>query len=193
MTLRQETPDESPRMDDAKALLVHRLEEACRTGLSDGPPETTGELLRLEDALVAAARATEDMLELRRQEKVRKRARRKTTDVEVESEDDRAERLHGDEEVPLTQGQERIREFKDATGAEWRAWAVIPGLASPSAQRHLGELRHGWLAFEALDGSARRRLVHYPSNWMTLSESELTALLAEAAEAPVRKKLPPIE
>lgn len=193
MTLQQEVPDESPRMDDAKALLVHRLEEACRTGLGDGPPETTGELLRLEDALVAAARATEEMLELRRQAKARKRARRNSADVQSAAEEPRADRLHGDEEVPLSQGQERIREFRDSTGSEWRAWAVIPGLASPNAQRHLGELRDGWLAFEALDGSARRRLVHYPSNWMMLSEPELTSLLGEAAEAPVRKKQTPLE
>ena len=84
---------------------------------------------------------------------------------------------------------ERIREFDDRNGCRWRAWAVIPGQASTSSTRNLGELRDGWLAFESMsDSTGKRRLVKFPSDWMTLSDHELEGLLDAASEAPVRKR-----
>ena len=70
---------------------------------------------------------------------------------------------------------ERIRDFVDANGCEWRAWAVIPGQASTSSTRNLGDLRNGWLAFESLSGSGKRRLIDFPDDWMMLDDDAARA------------------
>jgi hypothetical protein len=41
---------QSETLDEAREELARRLEEACQTGTAGGPPETTGELIRLEGA-----------------------------------------------------------------------------------------------------------------------------------------------
>ena len=159
-------------LNEAQEELARRLEEACQTGTSGGLPETTGELIRLEGALQAAAKATEEVLTARR------RAVETTAD----------HRLGTDEEVPIEHGHERIREFRDSEGQDWRVWAVTPGMASPTSQKYLGALRNGWLAFEALNGKARRRLVTYPTDWLTLTDQQLEVLLHQAAVATIRKR-----
>jgi hypothetical protein len=166
-------------LDRARAELARQLGDACDQATDGELPETTGELLRLEDSLLAAARATEHMIAVRR-------------------------KTRGDREVGQTpedrvaaDSLEGIREFRDRNGVEWRAWSVIPGRASAKVQRHLGEMRSGWLAFETLDGKSRRRLVPFPSHWMSATDEELQRLLEKAADAPVRRrssdeeKLPP--
>lgn len=166
-------PNSAEDLSEAREELARRLEEACQTGTPGNVPETTGELLRLEGALQAATKATEDMLA----------ARRRAHEVAA---DRRATAT--DEEVSIEHGHERIREFRDADGEDWRVWAVTPGMASPSSQRYLGELRDGWLAFESLSGKARRRLVGYPPNWVAMTDRQLEELLHTAAVAPIRKR-----
>jgi hypothetical protein len=170
--------DHSERVSTAEELerareeLARQLEVACATPINPTVGETTGQLRRLDDALLAAARTAEGMIALK--QKVR------------------AER----EVVPLSSGTgvlddthvERIREFHDRNGCHWRAWAVVPGQASTTSTRNLGDLRNGWLAFESMTDGAKRRLAKFPADWMTLSDSELEALLETAAGAPVRKK-----
>ncbi len=168
--------DSAGALSEAKEELARRMEEACATGVSGGVPETTGELLRLEDALLAATKATEEMI-----------AAKQRVSAATDDSADTA-RSPADEEVSLEHARERIREFRDTHGEEWRAWAVTPGMASPTSQRHLGELRNGWLAFEALSGTARRRLVAFPTDWMDRSDPELEILLNQAAVAPIRKR-----
>ena len=162
-------------LDEAREELARRLEEACQTGTPGtlgSVPETTGELIRLEGALQAAAKATEDMLAARRRA----------------GENAAAHRAATDEEVSIEHGHERIREFRDAAGQDWRVWAVTPGMASATSQKYLGELRDGWLAFEALNGATRRRLVAFPPNWMTMTDQQLEELLQRAAVARIRKR-----
>lgn len=173
MTSPDPTSEES--LDEAREELARRLEEACQTGTPGtvgSVPETTGELIKLEGALQAAAKATEDMIA------ARKRA----------NETPSGGRTATDEEVSIEHGHERIREFRDSEGQDWRVWAVTPGMASPSSQKYLGELRNGWLAFEALSGAARRRLVAFPANWVGMTDPQLEELLHQAAVSPIRKR-----
>lgn len=157
---------DSPRekLDEAREVLLRQLEEACRVSVDGAAPETTGELRKLDDALLAAARTTEEMIAIRR-------------DVR------RQQRGPGLADAPVA--VERIREFDDATGTRWRVWAVVPGQATTSP-RNLGDLQNGWLAFESLDSGAKRRLAEYPENWMMLADGDLERLLEAAA--PARKR-----
>ena len=160
----------SETLDRARAELARQLGDACEHSAEGELPETTGELLRLEDSLLAAARTAEQMIALRRKAR---------GDREVsQSPDERSASDH----------LEGIREFRDRNGVEWRAWSVIPGRASAKAQRYLGELRSGWLAFETLDGRARRRLAPFPADWMSLSDADIEQLLESAVEAPIRRR-----
>lgn len=159
-------------LERAREELARQLDVACATPVREVTAETTGQLRRLDHALLAAARTAEDMIALKR----RARAEREVAPPAVS--DERADGGH----------VERIREFRDRNGCEWRAWAVIPGHASSTSGRNLGELQGGWLAFESMSDSGKRRLAKYPDDWMTLSEGELELLLERAADAPVRKR-----
>lgn len=158
-------------LDRARDELARQLEEACATPVSDGA-ETTGQLRKLDDALLAAARTAEELIALRQKARAEQVA---------------AQAPLADAAAP-TPHVERIREFRDGNGCEWRAWAVTPGQASTTSARNLGDLRNGWLAFESLNGSGKRRLIDFPADWMTLGDTELEELLARAADAPVRKR-----
>ena len=159
-------------LERAREELARQLEVACATPITPTAGETTGQLRRLDDALLAAARTAEGMIAL----KQRARAEREIAPPSA------ATGVLDDTHV------ERIREFHDRNGCHWRAWAVVPGQASTTSTRNLGDLRDGWLAFESMTGGGKRRLAKFPANWMTMSDSELEALLETAAEAPVRKK-----
>jgi hypothetical protein len=68
---------------------------------------------------------------------------------------------------------------------------VVPGRvrtrSKENSERYLGEYSRGWLAFEALDGTARRRLPAYPDDWRALSDEALEGLMKRAPEVHVRK------
>lgn len=159
------------QLEEARDILARQLEEACRVTAQGNAPETTGELRRLDDALLAAARTTEEMIALRGE------ARRERNAIAL-----------ADIGGGVSTGVERIREFSDASGTRWRVWAVVPGQATTSSPRNLGELQNGWLAFESLDTGAKRRLAQYPPGWVTLRDEELERLLESAAAAPQRKR-----
>ena len=165
------TPRESERLEpllrQVEAELVHHLEEACEADTDDIRGETTGELFKLEERLHAAARAAEQAVEIRR-------------------------RMRQD---PDAAPADSVREFIDSAGHEWRVWVVIPGRvrSKEHAQRYLGAYAHGWLAFEALDGSARRRLPDYPEDWRSLSDEGLETLMRKAPEVPVRRSEGPAQ
>jgi hypothetical protein len=165
-------------LERAREELARQLEEACATPVVHGA-ETTGQLRRLDDALLAAARSAEGLIALKQ------KAREERAVAEG------AAAANGT--APEAQGGahiERIREFRDRNGCEWRAWSVTPGQASTTSTRNLGDLRNGWLAFESLSGSGKRRLIDFPQDWMTLSDTQLEELLDRAANAPVRKRAP---
>jgi hypothetical protein len=106
------------------------------------------------------------------------------------------------------------RKFRDADGAEWEAWDVVPRLeerrhgerrarsqsTDPLDRRHhmerrllLGRraaalgLEHGWLCFER--GEEKRRLAPIPADWPRCNDARL-AELCRAAEAVRRRATP---
>lgn len=160
----------SEKLEEAREALARQLEEACRSAINGDTPETTGELLKLDDALLAAARTTEEMIALRTAARARQPEPGGAADVG-------------------TSTLERIREFTDSAGEQWRVWAVVPGQAISSSPRNLGDLQNGWLAFESLASGAKRRLADFPASWMTMSDEELRELLATAPLAPTRKRI----
>ena len=165
-------PSTAEELERAREELARHLEEACATPVTRGTQETTGQLRRLDDALLAAARTAEGIIALKQ-----KARDERAVLTHVATEPDAGE-SHG----------ERIREFRDRNGCEWRAWAVIPGQASTSSMRSLGDLSNGWLAFESLSGSGKRRLIDFPADWTTLGDAGLEDLLDRAVDAPVRKR-----
>ena len=163
MTTPQREPDGlDPVLRQVEAELSHHLQEACEAEASDLREETTGELLKLEESLFAAAKAAEQAVRIRR--KMRQQ--------------------------PAGAPPEAVREFTDSEGREWRVWAVVPGRmrSKEQAERYLGDYARGWLAFEALDGSARRRLPNHPDDWRALDDVALERLMRGAPEVPARRR-----
>ncbi|MDQ4080797.1 MAG: hypothetical protein M3125_08560 [Gemmatimonadota bacterium] len=156
----------TPALTAAEEELIARVEEACALGPEAPGEEDTGELLRLEHALEAAARAAEKAIELRTQQR----------------------RLR--EGKDYTCG---MREFRDHEGHEWRLWAVKPlrrETPTGSLDRLRPEYQQGWLSFERLDGVERRRLLTIPEDWATRSVSDLEHLLSAATAVPPRTPKP---
>ena len=83
-----------------------------------------------------------------------------------------------------------VREFTDDQGRSWRAWSVVPGMsrASSSGGQFLGGFQNGWICFEGLNVSARRRLPFPRAKWPTITDEELKHLLQQAIGAPLRQK-----
>ena len=163
-------PDRNPlgiALQQTEADLAEKLEEACVPETRDVSDESTAELTKLSDSLLAASRAAKDVVSLRKRRREQPSA-------------------SGD----IDQG-EAIREFTDRDGKAWRVWSVTPGQSRASKRESsLGEFEQGWLAFETLDENARKRLPHYPANWLTMSEAKLQELLGLALEAPTRRSEP---
>ena len=157
-----------PALTAAEAELIDRLEEACSLEPDEPGAEDTGELLRLEDALRAATQAAERAVALRRQRKAML-----ADDVSC-----------------------GVREFRDRNGREWRLWAVSP-IARQGRSSSLEPLRPeyqgGWLTFETVDESERRRLPSYPEDWATRDIEGLEALLAQATPVAARRRRDPGE
>lgn len=154
----------TPALTAAEEELIARVEEACALGPEAPGKEDTGELLRLEHALEAAARAAEKAIALRTKQR----------------------RLREGEDYTCG-----MREFRDRDGHEWRLWAVKPlrrDTPTGSLDRLRPEYQKGWLSFERLDGAERRRLLAIPDDWATRSVGELEALLS--ASTPVSPRSP---
>ena len=147
-----------------EAELTEKLEEACVPEAREVSDESTAELAKLSDSLLAAARAAKDVVSLRKRRHERATATGDPT------------------------AGETIREFTDRDGKAWRVWAVTPTRSRGSKREsNLGEFEHGWLAFETLDENLRKRLPHYPADWHTMSDEKLQDLLGLALEAPTRR------
>lgn len=76
-----------------------------------------------------------------------------------------------------------VRELTDSRGVEWRIWEVTPESIHPQtkAEDHLADCyREGWVVFETVSGSEKRRLCPLPRGWHRLDDSALEALLNEA-------------
>lgn len=154
----------TPALTAAEEELIARVEEACALGPEAPGEEDTGELLRLEQALEAAAKAAEKAIELRAKQR----------------------RLREGEDYTCG-----MREFSDHDGKEWRLWAVKPlrrDTPTGSLDRLRPEYQKGWLSFERLDGGERRRLLAIPEDWATRSVSDLESLLSAATPVPPRSQ-----
>jgi len=165
-----------PVLRDVEAELRNRLREACEAEATGVSTEIATEIRRLEDSLLAAAVAAEQTIALRRRMEQRS---------EGGSPEPQASATPNENREPAP----RVREFRDAEGQLWRAWPVKPGQArsGKAAERYLGEYHKGWICFEALESSGRRRLLGQPPGWTELKETELCQLLQQAINAPQRK------
>ena len=167
-----------PVLEETEAELKQHLEAARLRTPDDVAAEPEEELRELEDSLLAAAVAVQQTISLRRHVERREAAAAKEREDAQQSES--AEKQIGRVGA--------VREFHDHTGRPWRAWSVTPGLRpGRDAKRYLGEYHTGWLCFEALDGSSRRRLPRYPADWVEYEEPALENLLQGAIDAPERK------
>jgi hypothetical protein len=186
-----------PVLDDAEAELRRRLQEACEAEEKGVSTESTEEIRQLEDSLLAAAVAARQTITVRRHMKRRAPEERERPIAINEAADRKTKADAGAEKSPDDSAVDersekpdtRVREFTDETGRAWRAWPVIPGLtrASASGRRFLGDFQEGWICFEGLDSTARRRLPRRQTSWATLTDDELQSLLAEAIDAPGRE------
>ena len=83
-----------------------------------------------------------------------------------------------------------VREFVDPEGKQWRAWDILPESIHPQTkvEDYLADCYlEGWIVFETLDGSDKRRLCPPPRGWDTLPEGEIHRLLARADRIPLSK------
>jgi hypothetical protein len=186
------------QLDDSENELRRRLEEACEAEANGVSTESTEEIRRLEDNLLAAASAAKQTVALRSQMKRRTHTEREQP-ISVDAGADRDTQARAPRrEKPESSVDERgekdvvmgVREFTDDEGRSWRAWSVVPGLtrASSSGGQFLGGFQNGWICFEGLDVSARRRLPYPRAKWPKISDEELRHLLQQAIDAPLRQK-----
>jgi hypothetical protein len=83
-----------------------------------------------------------------------------------------------------------MREFADGAGRGWRTWDIRPDWIRPWArgQDQLAAwYKVGWLVFETIDASEKRRLCPYPDGWHNLPVSGLCELLERAERIPASK------
>ena len=184
-----------PVLEDVEEELRRRLHEACEAEANGLSTESTQEIRRLEDALLAAAVAAGQTISVRRHMERRASAMRERP-IRIEGTDDRRRSTNpkSDESADESGGERgkkpgtQVREFVDDTGRAWHAWPVIPGLSRTSARGRgfLGDFQDGWICFEGLNTTARRRLPSRQPNWANITDEELRRLLAQAIDAPVR-------
>jgi hypothetical protein len=182
MSLNPEPDPVEPALRRAEAEVVRHLEEACdEVGQKDLSQESLDELLRLEDELLAAARAVEKTVRLRRQ-----LAGESTPDPEARASAKPAAPMPSSADSPVC----RLREFSDPEGKEWRVWEVRPGSSGRriNPERYLGEYVRGWLAFECEPDALRKRLPNHPADWFVMADEELWQLLPSAVE--VQRRTP---
>ena len=170
-------------LDDSENELRQRLEEACEAEAKGVSTESTEEIRRLEDNLLAAAVAAKQTVAIRSHMKRRKHTERERPIVVDVGADRNAQARAPSREKPESSVDDRgekdvvmgVREFTDDQGRSWRAWSVVPGLsrASSSGGQILGGFQNGWICFEGVDVSARRRLPYPRAKWPNISDEEL--------------------
>ena len=185
-------------LKDAEDELRSRLHAACEAEAKGVSTETTEQIRRLEDDLLAAALAAKQALAVRtrmkRAPQAEKRARPVKSDVaasgDARSSTAPSPKPAAKPEEPGEREVMGVREFTDDRGKPWRAWSVVPGLsrASASGGQFLGNFHDGWICFESLGSSGRRRLPYDRAKWPSITDEELRRLLDAAIDAPLREK-----
>lgn len=179
-----------PLLRDAEEKLRRRLHEACEAEASGIRHKSADEIRRLEDSLLAAAMAAEQTITLRRHLREQKDEGKAQAPPALDpaAAGGQANEVQADEE-PTQSTMPAVREFRDREGRSWRAWPVTPGVARGSRKTHyLGEFQQGWICFEALDSSARRRLPCARSRWEETEDERLEELLSQAIMVPERRR-----
>lgn len=147
----------SAELREAERALESTLNEACASNVSRAD---TGELIRIDEMLAIASDAAKKAISIRRRRHL-----------------DRPDAVDASATPPVR------RQFTDADGAMWAAWAVLPhGRHRLAAVRLSGDLQHGWITFES--GIRKRRLSPIPAGWEHFDEPGLRALLRQAQDAP---------
>jgi hypothetical protein len=187
-------------LHEAEAELSRRLHEACEAESKGVATESAEEIRRLEDTLLSAAMAAERTIAARRH------LGADAPEGEEPSVKGGTAREHKTREAPphppandaapehnISRSSTSVREFEDSNGKSWRAWPVTPELSHTrtASRRSLGDFQEGWICFEALDNSGRRRLPRLGRRWSDLSAEELPRLLEEAIAVPARKPVSP--
>jgi hypothetical protein len=173
---------------EAESDLSRRLQEACEAEAHGVASESTAEIRRLEDTLLAAALAAERMVAARRHlQEAAVEAVADATQAQVEAQERSEAPAAGSASCPVAEGTV-VRQFEDEVGRRWRAWPVVPDTQRTASLRGLGEFKEGWICFEAMDDSGRRRLPGQGRRWTDLPPEELPRLLARAINVPARKR-----
>jgi hypothetical protein len=193
-----QTSDRDPLktlLEDTEDELRSRLHAACEAEAKGVSTETTADIRRLEDDLLAAAVAAKQTIAVRNhmqrtahaEEPKRpvKSAVAPARPTQSDSQSSRKPTSTADQSERKVMG---VREFSDDQGKPWRAWSVVPGLSKGSGGQFLGDFQTGWICFESLGTSARRRLPFPQSKWLSLTDEDLVRLLERAIDAPLREK-----
>jgi len=183
-------------LNESEEELRRRLREACEAEAQGLSTKSTQEIRQLEDALLAAAVAAEQTITLKRHIKRRTPAERErpiTVDEAADRKGGNANRKAESPDEPVIGGHAaesltRVREFTDDSGSAWRVWPVIPGHSrtSASGRSFLGDFQDGWICFEGLNTTKRRRLPCRQPSLTSVTDEELQRLLSQAIDAPER-------
>lgn len=175
-----------PMLRTAESQLVERIEEVCAHEVKG---ESTAELMRLEETLTDAARAAKQAVSLRRRLRTGHGASEPShlhPEGDLAGATDTASEVDApafaDDRAGESDDEAAVREFLDERGLAWRVWAVTPEQMQTDrlVADQMGDYRLGWLAFERVDASERRRLPNFPPNWRRLSNLDLEGLLRRA-------------
>lgn len=64
-----------------------------------------------------------------------------------------------------------LKTFTDDNGTSWSAWRI-----DATVGRDVRGMPRSWLVFQDESGTERRRLVHFPDDWESLSNERLEML-----------------
>jgi hypothetical protein len=185
-----------PVLRQVEAELEGKMEEVCDS--EQHAPETTGELIRLEEALSDAAKAAKQAVSLRRRLREESKQDEGAGSAPGSGEAEGTPAGPADaQSAPSTRAAsseqgEAVRHLTDREGRSWRVWAVLPETMKrfTGVENLMGQYRLGWLAFETVDGEIRKRLTSYPDDWQSLPAAGLEQLLDRAETATRRKPGP---
>ncbi|HEY2066173.1 MAG TPA: hypothetical protein VGG84_09470 [Gemmatimonadaceae bacterium] len=155
------------KLEQLKESLRSSLAEVCR---DDVGRLDTGQLVRIEEALVVARETAKEVVSIRR-----KRRRRASTKVAAR-----------DTGGPAQAGTHRV--FVDPKGTSWDVFAVLPHASGKALARLPGPFQQGWLCFDA--ATEKRRLSPIPDRWETATDDELLHLRDQAILVPPRTTPP---
>ncbi|HEU4748393.1 MAG TPA: hypothetical protein VFS56_07815, partial [Gemmatimonadaceae bacterium] len=150
--------------------MTRRLHEACEAEAKGAVTGSAAEIRRLEDTLLSAALAAERTIVARRHLEASSPAAPGSEDSSTRKStapNTRSDASRDTSREVSSPSSTAVREFQDASGRNWRAWPVTPEVthSQGASRRSLGDFQEGWICFEALDNSGRRRLPKRGRRW----------------------------